>query len=108
MATVLFFTQVFRWLSMPTCTRGITTVNPEVWKQPSVDWLDCGIVGTLGSEDKRYLAETCWLFNRDCRKVTELHVDLSWSTARCYQCERFRVRDPQRWPGRSFCQPLGT
>ncbi|MBA6365013.1 hypothetical protein H4J42_14815, partial [Colwellia sp. BRX8-8] len=38
--------------------------------------IDCGICGTLNREDKRYLAENfVAFFNRDYRKVAELHVD---------------------------------
>ncbi len=44
--------------------------------------LDCGIVGTLNSEDKRYLAENFLaFFNRDYRRVAELHVDSGWVPA---------------------------
>ena len=37
--------------------------------------IDCGIVGTLNREDKRYLAENFAFFNRDYRRVAELHVE---------------------------------
>ena len=41
--------------------------------------IDCGIVGTLNKEDKRYLAENfVAFFNRDYRKVAQLHVDSEW------------------------------
>lgn len=41
--------------------------------------LDCGIVGTLNSEDKRYLAENFLaFFNRDYRRVAVLHVESGW------------------------------
>ena len=41
--------------------------------------IDCGIVGSLNKEDKRYLAENfIAFFNRDYRKVAELHVDSGW------------------------------
>jgi predicted unusual protein kinase regulating ubiquinone biosynthesis (AarF/ABC1/UbiB family) len=36
-------------------------------------------VGSLNKEDKRYLAENfIAFFNRDYRKVAELHVDSGW------------------------------
>ena len=41
--------------------------------------IDCGIVGTLSKEDKRYLAENfIAFFNRDYRQVAQLHVDSGW------------------------------
>ncbi|MCL6413718.1 ubiquinone biosynthesis regulatory protein kinase UbiB, partial [Pantoea agglomerans] len=44
--------------------------------------IDCGIVGSLNKEDKRYLAENfIAFFNRDYRKVAELHVDSGWVPA---------------------------
>ena len=44
--------------------------------------IDCGIVGTLNREDKRYLAENfVAFFNRDYRKVAQLHVDSGWVPA---------------------------
>jgi ubiquinone biosynthesis protein len=50
--------------------------NPE---DPTWIAIDCGIVGTLNREDKRYLAENfVAFFNRDYRKVAQLHVDSGW------------------------------
>ena len=44
--------------------------------------IDYGIVGTLNKQDKRYLAENfIAFFNRDYRKVAELHVDSGWVPA---------------------------
>jgi ubiquinone biosynthesis protein len=41
--------------------------------------IDCGIVGSLNKADKRYLAENfIAFFNRDYRRVAELHVDSGW------------------------------
>ncbi|MBL4631462.1 MAG: ubiquinone biosynthesis regulatory protein kinase UbiB, partial [Paraglaciecola sp.] len=52
------------------------TVNPN---DPQYITIDFGIVGTLNSEDKRYLAENfIAFFNRNYRKVAELHVDSGW------------------------------
>ena len=46
---------------------------------PQYIGIDCGIVGSLNKEDKRYLAENfIAFFNRDYRKVAELHVDSGW------------------------------
>ena len=41
--------------------------------------IDFGIVGTLNPEDQRYLAENFLaFFNRDYRRVAELHVESGW------------------------------
>jgi ubiquinone biosynthesis protein len=54
----------------------VSTVNPN---DPQYITIDFGIVGTLNSEDKRYLAENfIAFFNRNYRKVAELHVDSGW------------------------------
>lgn len=41
--------------------------------------VDFGIVGTLSPDDKRYLAENFYaFFNRDYKRVAELHVESGW------------------------------
>jgi ubiquinone biosynthesis protein len=61
---------------------GNVFVKPEHPENPMWIGLDCGIVGTLNREDKRYLAENLLaFFNRDYRKVAELHVDSGWVPA---------------------------
>lgn len=48
-------------------------------KNPSYIALDYGIIGTLGEEDKHYLASNFLaFFNRDYRRVAELHVESGW------------------------------
>lgn len=76
----VFFTQVFRDSFFHADMHpGNVFVNPEHPENPQWIGLDCGIVGTLNSEDKRYLAENFLaFFNRDYRKVAELHVDSGW------------------------------
>lgn len=76
----VFFTQVFRDSFFHADMHpGNVFVNPENPENPQWIGLDCGIVGTLNSEDKRYLAENLLaFFNRDYRKVAELHVDSGW------------------------------
>lgn len=76
----VFFTQVFRDSFFHADMHpGNVFVNPERPKDPQWIGLDCGIVGTLNSEDKRYLAENFLaFFNRDYRKVAQLHVDSGW------------------------------
>ncbi|WED26778.1 ubiquinone biosynthesis regulatory protein kinase UbiB [Vibrio sp. DW001] len=76
----VFFTQVFRDSFFHADMHpGNVFVNPEHADNPQWIGLDCGIVGTLNTEDKRYLAENFLaFFNRDYRKVAELHVDSGW------------------------------
>ncbi|NGN99648.1 ubiquinone biosynthesis regulatory protein kinase UbiB [Grimontia sp. S25] len=76
----VFFTQVFRDSFFHADMHpGNVFVSYEHPEDPQWIGLDCGIVGTLNREDKRYLAENFLaFFNRDYRKVAELHVDSGW------------------------------
>ena len=76
----VFFTQVFRDSFFHADMHpGNVFVNPTHPENPQWIGLDCGIVGTLNNEDKRYLAENFLaFFNRDYRKVAQLHVDSGW------------------------------
>ena len=57
----------------------VNATNPA---DPTWIAIDCGIVGTLNRDDKRYLAENfVAFFNRDYRKVAQLHVDSGWVPA---------------------------
>lgn len=76
----LFFTQVFRdsffHADMHPGNIFIAKENPE---DPKYIGIDFGIIGTLNSEDKRYLAENfVAFFNRDYLKVAQLHVQSGW------------------------------
>jgi len=76
----VFFTQVFRdsffHADMHPGNVFVDATNPN---DPTWIAIDCGIVGTLNREDKRYLAENfVAFFNRDYRKVAQLHVDSGW------------------------------
>ncbi len=75
-----FFTQVFRDSFFHADMHpGNVFVSYEHPEDPLWIGIDCGIVGTLNREDKRYLAENLLaFFNRDYRKVAELHVDSGW------------------------------
>lgn len=54
-------------------------VSRQTPENPQYIGIDCGIVGTLNREDKRYLADNfIAFFNRDYHKVAELHVDSGW------------------------------
>lgn len=76
----VFFTQVFRDSFFHADMHpGNIFVSYEHPEDPLYIGIDCGIVGSLNKEDKRYLAENfIAFFNRDYRKVAELHVDSGW------------------------------
>lgn len=79
----VFFTQVFRdsffHADMHPGNIFVSRVNPQ---EPQYIALDFGIVGVLNASDKRYLAENfIAFFNRDYRKVAQLHVDSGWVPA---------------------------
>jgi ubiquinone biosynthesis protein len=76
----VFFTQVFRDSFFHADMHpGNIFVSYEHPENPKYIGIDCGIVGTLNSADKRYLAENfVAFFNRDYRKVAQLHVDSGW------------------------------
>jgi len=76
----VFFTQVFRDSFFHADMHpGNIFVSYEHPQDPQYIGIDCGIVGSLNKEDKRYLAENfIAFFNRDYRKVAELHVDSGW------------------------------
>ena len=79
----VFFTQVFRDSFFHADMHpGNIFVSREHPYDPMYIGIDFGIVGTLNSEDKRYLAENfVAFFNRDYRKVATLHVDSGWVPA---------------------------
>ncbi|CAQ85970.1 MULTISPECIES: ubiquinone biosynthesis regulatory protein kinase UbiB [Photorhabdus] len=76
----VFFTQVFRDSFFHADMHpGNIFVSYEHPEDPFYIGIDCGIVGSLNKDDKRYLAENfIAFFNRDYRKVAELHVDSGW------------------------------
>jgi len=75
----IFFTQVFRDNFFH------ADMHPgNVFVEPSGRYIaiDFGIVGTLTTEDQRYLAENLLaFFDRDYRRVAELHVESGWVPA---------------------------
>ncbi|ALB61271.1 Ubiquinone biosynthesis monooxygenase UbiB [Cronobacter condimenti 1330] len=79
----VFFTQVFRdSFFHGDMHPGNIFVSHEHPHDPQYIGIDCGIVGSLNKEDKRYLAENfIAFFNRDYRRVAELHVDSGWVPA---------------------------
>lgn len=79
----VFFTQVFRDSFFHADMHpGNIFVNPQHPENPQYIGIDCGIVGTLNQNDKRYLAESfVAFFNRDYRRVALMHVESGWTPA---------------------------
>ena len=76
----IFFTQVFRHnyfhADMHPGNIFVATDNAD---DPQYIAVDFGIMGSLSISDQRYLAENfAAFFNRDYRRVAELHVDSGW------------------------------
>lgn len=76
----IFFTQVFKHnyfhADMHPGNIFIDASNP---RDPRYIAVDFGIMGSLSTSDQRYLAENfVAFFNRDYRRVAELHVDSGW------------------------------
>ncbi|GAA0565403.1 ubiquinone biosynthesis regulatory protein kinase UbiB [Rheinheimera aquimaris] len=97
----VFFTQVFRdsffHADMHPGNIFVSRDNPQ---NPKYIGIDCGIVGTLNAEDKRYLAENfVAFFNRDYKKVAQLHVDSGWVPAHT-KVEEFESAI------RTVCEPI--
>jgi len=73
----IFFTQVFSFNFFHADMHpGNIFVDPKNGQYLAVDF---GIMGSLTTEDQRYLAENFLaFFNRDYRRVAELHVESEW------------------------------
>src|SRR3546814_8862915 len=68
--------------------------------RPSYLAVVCGIVGTLTSSDQHYLAENFYaFFNRDYKRVAELHLESEWIPAGT------RVEDFEA-AIRTICEPI--
>lgn len=79
----IFFTQVFRdsffHADMHPGNIFVDIQDPE---NPKYCAIDFGIMGSLTPEDQHYLAENFLaFFNRDYRRVAELHVESGWVPA---------------------------
>ncbi len=79
----IFFTQVFKHNFFHADMHpGNIFVNIKDPEDPCYVSIDFGIVGTLDPGDQRYLAANLLaFFNRDYRKVAQLHVDSGWVPA---------------------------
>jgi len=76
----IFFTQVFRHnffhADMHPGNIFVDVTDPNDPRYISVDF---GIVGSLSTQDQRYLAENLHaFFNRDYKKVAEVHIESGW------------------------------
>jgi ubiquinone biosynthesis protein len=80
MGVEIFFAQVFRDNFFHADMHpGNIFVCDEDPANPQYIAVDFGIVGTLSPSDQRYLAENFLaFFNRDYRRVAELHVESGW------------------------------
>jgi len=97
----IFFTQVFRHnyfhADMHPGNIFVSTKTPE---DPQYIAVDFGIMGSLSTSDQRYLAENfVAFFNRDYRRVAELHVDSGW-VDRGTRIDEFEAAI------RSVCEPM--
>jgi len=77
---IIFFTQVFRDCFFHADMHpGNLLISPIHLENPLYIAVDFGIIGTLGPEDQRYLAENFLaFFKRNYRRVAELHVESGW------------------------------
>lgn len=97
----IFFTQVFRdcffHADMHPGNIFVSYLHPQ---EPQYICIDFGIIGTLNDYDKRYLAENLVaFFNRDYRRVAELHVESGW-VARNTRIDEFESAI------RTVCEPI--
>nr|VFJ48347.1 MAG: 2-octaprenylphenol hydroxylase [Candidatus Kentron sp. FW]VFJ53456.1 MAG: 2-octaprenylphenol hydroxylase [Candidatus Kentron sp. FW] len=76
----IFFTQVFRHNFFHADMHpGNIFVSVETPENPTYIAVDFGIMGTLTLQDQRYIAENfVAFFNRDYRRVAELHIMSGW------------------------------
>ncbi len=97
----IFFTQVFQHNYFHADMHpGNIFVNPDNPENPQYIAVDFGIMGSLPTSDRRYLAENfVAFFNRDYRRVAELHVDSGW-VDRDTRVDEFEASI------RSVCEPL--
>lgn len=79
----IFFTQVFvHNFFHADMHPGNIFVSYERPEDPQYLAVDFGIMGTLSPSDQRYLAENfVAFFNRDYRRVSELHIESGWVPA---------------------------
>ena len=101
----VFYTQVFRdnFFHADAHAGNIwVDSDPARKADPRFIAIDFGIVGQLSSEDQYYLAENFMaIFNRDYRRIAELHVQAGWMPA------TIRI-DELEAAARAVCEPYFT
>ena len=101
----VFYTQVFRdnFFHADAHAGNIwVDSDPARRANPRFIALDFGIMGQLSDEDQYYLAENFMaIFNRDYRRIAELHVQAGWMPA------HIRI-DELEAATRSVCEPYFT
>jgi ubiquinone biosynthesis protein len=99
----VFYTQVFRDnFFHADAHAGNIWVDATRQHNPRFIALDFGIMGQLSSEDQYYLAENFMaIFNRDYRRIAELHVQAGWMPS------YIRI-DELEAAARSVCEPYFT
>lgn len=101
----VFYTQVFRdnFFHADAHAGNIWVDSaPERKSNPRFIALDFGIMGQLSDEDQYYLAENFMaIFNRDYRRIAELHVQAGWMPA------HIRI-DELEAATRAVCEPYFT
>ncbi len=97
----IFFTQVFDHNYFHADMHpGNIFVSADKPEDPRYIAVDFGIMGSLSTSDQRYLAENfVAFFNRDYRRVAELHVDSGWVDADT-RIDEFEAAI------RSVCEPM--
>ena len=101
-AIEILFTQVFRdhFFHADMHPGNIFVVPGKNNEKDKIALVDFGIMGSLNEFDQRYLAENCAaFFERDYRRVAELHVESGWVP------ESTRV-DEFEFAIRSVCEPI--
>jgi len=97
----IFFTQVLRdsffHADMHPGNLFVDITDPE---NPIYNGVDFGIMGALGPEDQKYIAENFYaFFKRDYRRVAELHVVSGWVPANT-RIDQFEAAI------RTVCEPI--
>lgn len=101
----VFYTQVFRdnFFHADAHAGNIwVDIDPARKANPRFIALDFGIVGQLSQQDQYYLAENFMaIFNKDYRRIAELHVEAGWMPA------TVRI-DELEAAARAVCEPYFT
>ena len=99
----VFYTQVFRDnFFHADAHAGNIWVDPQRKSDPRFIALDFGITGQLSGEDQYYLAENFMaIFNKDYRRIAELHVEAGWMP------DTVRIEELEA-AARAVCEPYFT